>query len=771
MARRPRRASGAPRPTVRLGVTGLRQYGGYVREEFLKQLSGRRGAQTYREMRDNDDVIGAMMQAVEGILRACDWTVEPVDSEASDDIEAAEFVAACKDDLEPGWNDTLADILSFLTFGWSLHEIVYKRRADGLLGWAGFPIRSQESLLRWEWDDAADQAVGMWQLPPAGGAQVMIPFSKALLFRTTTHKNNPEGRALDPQTPIPTPDGWRVIDDLAPGDKVFDEEGRIRYVVARADWENRPCYAVRFAGGEQIVADAEHQWLTQSFAERNVMRSPGRVRTTEQLARKVKTKGGHTNYTIPWAAPLDYPEQHLPISPYVLGQWLGDGTAACGAITSHVDDAAETAALVEAEGYTTCIVQNGRPNGNGRLIRVYGQGRWAKDGLAAQLRILGLIGNKHVPTAYLRSSASQRLALLAGLMDSDGHVDGLGRCEFSNTNYELASATAELVRSLGIGAYLTSKSNSHGSTAWLVKFTPEFIPFRLSRKAARCKATGARKHHYIAEIKPVEPRRTVCIEVDGPSNLFLAGLTMIPTHNSALRSAYRSWYFKKHIEQIEGIGVERDLAGMPVMYVPKEWTDPNASADVKALFSYAQTVVRDLKRDEQEGLVLPSIVDPETKQRTLELTLLSTGGRRQQDTGAIIARYSRGIAGTLLADFLLLGHDKVGSFALSSDKSELFEYSLNMWADAIAEQFTRKAIPDLLRLNGMPGEVELRHGPVEKLDLRTLGEFVERIIGSGAVVPDEMLETMLRQRIDLPEREDMMALPAPEPEDDPAEAA
>lgn len=190
-----------------LGRIGQKRYGGFFYEEFLKELQGRKGIETYREMADNDDVIGAILFAVEMLIRQTTWSVQPGGPEAADQ-EAAEFVESCMYDMQDTWTDTISEVLSFLTYGWSYHEIVYKRRCgknsdarlnskydDKLIGWAKLPIRAQETLYQWEYDDS-DNLIGMTQQPPPDFGTFTIPIEKALLFRTKSRKNNPEGRSI-----------------------------------------------------------------------------------------------------------------------------------------------------------------------------------------------------------------------------------------------------------------------------------------------------------------------------------------------------------------------------------------------------------------------------------------------------------------------------------------------------------------------------------------------------------------------------------------------
>lgn len=190
-----------------IGRVGQRRYGGTFYEEFLYDLRGKRGIAVYNEMENNDDIVGAFLFGLEMLVRQCAWNIEPGGGTAKDK-EAAEFVESCMNDMQDTWTDTISEILSFLTYGWSYHEIVYKRRVgnakdprmkskynDGLVGWRKLPIRAQETLYRWEYD-SEDNLLGMTQQPPPGFETYTIPIEKALLFRTKSRKNNPEGRSI-----------------------------------------------------------------------------------------------------------------------------------------------------------------------------------------------------------------------------------------------------------------------------------------------------------------------------------------------------------------------------------------------------------------------------------------------------------------------------------------------------------------------------------------------------------------------------------------------
>jgi hypothetical protein len=417
------------RKFTELGSTGLRRWGGQVDEEFLPQLRGPRGVRVFREMRDNDPVVGAVVFAVDMLLRQISWRTEPA-SQDYEDLRAEQLVKDCMEDMSHTWEDLISEVLSMLTFGWSWHETVYKRRlgdvrdprfrskfSDGLIGWRKMPIRSQETMTDWVFDtDGGVQA--MKQMAPPDMTEHTIPISKSLLFRTLIHKNNPEGRSI-------------------------------------------------------------------------------------------------------------------------------------------------------------------------------------------------------------------------------------------------------------------------------------------------------------------------------------------------LRNGYRPWYFKKRLEEIEGIGIERDLAGLPVAWVPSEILSPSASDDDKTVAEMFKKMVRNVRRDEQEGLVLPLEYDDQGKE-LYRFELLNSGGTRAINIDQAITRYEQRIAMTILADFILIGHEQTGSYALSVNKTGIFRTALNSWAHSIAEVFNRHEIPRLLSLNGwthLQDYPKIVPGEVDPPDLKELGQFIQQVSGSGMVLfPDADLEDFIRQAAKLPEK-------------------
>lgn len=406
-----------------LGRLGQKRYGGFFYEEFLRELQGKKGMAVYQEMSENDDTIGAILFSIEMLIRQASWDVQPGGTTPADE-EARDFVLSCMDDMSDTWSDTISEILSFLTYGWSAHEIVYKRRCgkrsdpqlrskytDGLIGWQKLPIRSQDTLYEWLYDDN-DNIRGIIQNPPPDFGFIEIPVEKLLLFKTKSRKGNPEGRSI-------------------------------------------------------------------------------------------------------------------------------------------------------------------------------------------------------------------------------------------------------------------------------------------------------------------------------------------------LRNAYRDWYFKRRIQEIEGIGIERDLAGFPVLTAPEGLDIWNAEdLEMVAIKNAAENIVQNIRRDSLEGLVAPN---------GWELKLLTSGGQRQFDTSAVIERYDSRMAMTCMADFILLGHQNVGSFALSSDKTKMFSMAIGSYLDIICEVFNNQAIPALIDINGdyfsgITDYPTLTHGDVEDANLEKLGDYISKMITCGALIPDESVEDFVREQAGMPER-------------------
>jgi len=342
------------------------------------------------------------------------------------------------------------------------------------------------------------------------------------------------GKALKLDTPLPTPTGWTTMGEVAIGDWLIGADGKPTRVVAATDvMIGRPCYEVEFSDGTVIVADAEHQWLTETRASRKSaqaaavgynrtrnQRTFAAVRTTQQIAETLRcpTRDRRLNHSVVNTAPLQAPERDLLVPPYTLGAWLGDGTSAAAQIT-----VADTEIIMRIESE--------------EIEAVAGT-------LQARLRSIGVLNAKHIPADYLRASETQRRALLAGLLDTDGTVTNGGQIQFSVTDSRLADDVFELIVSLGYRCHRTTKRvkgrSPATSTAHILNFSTEDEVFHLSRKALLHKqrrtvaGTARIGSRFITDVRPVESAPVRCVEVDNADHLYLAGPTMIPTHNSTL---------------------------------------------------------------------------------------------------------------------------------------------------------------------------------------------------------------------------------------------
>lgn len=235
-----------------------------------------------------------------------------------------------------------------------------------------------------------------------------------------------------------------------------------------------------------------------------------------------------------------------------------------------------------------------------------------------------------------------------------------------------------------------------------------------------------------------------------------------PEGRSVLRNAYRPWYFARNIERIEAVGIERELAGLPVMYVPNQILEDSAAGDAKArgiLDSYLK-VSKNVRLNEQAGLVLPSdtYTDADDKPTTIplvELKLLSSSGTRAIDTNRIVTRHETNIARSMMADFIMLGTSGGGggAYSLGKDKSSLFESCLTGWLTNIETILQRQIVRPLWYLNGkdintMP---YISHTPMLRESFDQFCTAMEKLTRSGmALFPSESLEEYIRDRFDLP---------------------
>lgn len=380
-----------------------------------------------------------------------------------------------------------------------------------------------------------------------------------------------QGKALSLDTEIPTPDGWKRMADIHPGDYVYGQDGKPSKVLVESEIFDKPMYLVTFEDGAQIKASGDHVWTVKTKRScRTAKRVPksgkrsgngkryrdgGWYETTTQemfddpsfLYLRADGKGLEYKYRVPMCLPVEYPERDLPIDPYVLGAWLGDGTSTKPQITIGAEDEDEMVRIMSCHGHTVTLHRY--PSDDGTRANTYDidhHPRGHGNGPFKQKLIdLDLIGNKHIPDEYMHASAEQRWELVRGLMDTDGTCSASGQCEFTQKSEVLARQTSELLSSLGIKAVVHSKRAScNGVPAGIVYriqfYTDKQNPcFMLGRKRKRLKDKLAPRMSCksITSIERIPNEPSKCIAIDNDSHLYLAGRQYTATHNTSLAAA------------------------------------------------------------------------------------------------------------------------------------------------------------------------------------------------------------------------------------------
>jgi deoxycytidine triphosphate deaminase len=348
-----------------------------------------------------------------------------------------------------------------------------------------------------------------------------------------------EGKALALDTPIPTPDGWSTVGDLHAGDWVFDGNGHPTPVVAVTQpVEGRPCRAIRFSDGTTIVADVNHQWQVWTRYDR-ARRGRPRIVSTGEIERTLKCGAADYNHHVAQAAPVEYLWRELPIDPYVLGAWLCDGTSATAEITSADRPILRELVMAGERVQPACKPLEFRVGGTGHRRNPTTERDEPSESLQSRLRALGLIGNKHIPRDYLQGSVQQRRALLEGIMDTDGYVDELSRCDVTTISRRLAEDYRELIASLGYKPVVAETTATlYGKVYGMrydVQFTPHERVFRLPGKLARQRLLQRLPMgRAITDVHECESVPVRCIEVGAPDGVYVVSRSFIPTHNSSL---------------------------------------------------------------------------------------------------------------------------------------------------------------------------------------------------------------------------------------------
>jgi phage terminase large subunit-like protein/intein/homing endonuclease len=413
------------------------------------------------------------------------------------------------------------------------------------------------------------------------------------------------GKALSLDTPIITPTGWKTMKELKVGDYVYGNDGKpTKITLASEVFKDHDCYEITFEDGEKITADADHIWTVMTKNSRRASKrkikyeSKSEIKyrendgyfdiTTKEMIRdfvhiRNDGKGKEYKYRVPMNGAIEFNEQNLLIDPYVLGVWLGDGDSRGPRITMSPDDVE----MIEHLKNTGIVVKISEDKRNGvlrptlinkkhlthcrrghlktkhmdsnkkcrvcenELRRLKRNKKEIPEWnplyltIVEQLRLLGVLNNKHIPINYLMSSIEQRMELLRGLMDTDGYVEKRGQCEFVQKRKKLINDFSELLSSLGIKHTIREKqARCNGRDAGTVYSVLFYVDknsscFKMERKHNRLKDSLAprMKNKSIVDIRKVESVPTKCIAVDNDEHLYLAGKRMTVTHNTTETAA------------------------------------------------------------------------------------------------------------------------------------------------------------------------------------------------------------------------------------------
>jgi predicted phage terminase large subunit-like protein len=377
------------------------------------------------------------------------------------------------------------------------------------------------------------------------------------------------GKACAHDTPILTTKGWKVHGDLQIGDFVYSPDGTPTMVVYLSP-DVQEVVPVTLSNGEVIRCHLNHEWKV--FDRRSM--SWKVLETRDMLGDtwigQWGQRGGRARFQLPDVASINFAQKQLPLDPYVLGAWLGDGTSANTRMAHHIDDVEVIGAIVAA-GHK--ITKRWQQASTGVCYAEFTGKRGVGSEFQQALRGLGVLGSKHIPEQYLRASTEQRLELLAGLIDTDGHVEvATGRCRFITGSTALRDGALDLCTTLGFRPYVTQQSpiiSSSGVIGRKIIYTVGFqtnlpLPTKIARKAVNF--YGLRRRVSIVSIGDVESAPARSIQVARDDGLYLVGRALNVTHNTELisrrfipwllgKDAYRNVIFATYNEPFsEDIG-------------------------------------------------------------------------------------------------------------------------------------------------------------------------------------------------------------------------
>jgi phage RecT family recombinase len=381
-------------------------------------------------------------------------------------------------------------------------------------------------------------------------------YSKTFNFGSSLWKTNPESMGLKGlyiKTPIKTYNrGWITMGDVRVGDVVYDGEGRLTNVIAVSERKHRPCYKINFYNGESAVCDDEHNWVVRCTAHKEYYK--------KSIKEMFEMKANGKSISIETTQQGGLVNHDLPIDPYCLGYWIGNGSKGHAVVTCNSLDSDYVEAKYRAAGFDVNRDKNSENSDTLRISRLDKTGR--EGGFKKQLERAGLLGNKFVPSEYEFASYEQRMELIRGLLDSDGtcllRKGGSVRAVFSQeaSKLDIVKSLYRLLCSVGEQPSYPRKYRGYGFGKYIesyaIRFTPRTNVFGVPRKAEKLRERFLCNSWGIKSIESIPPKETVCIAVDSPSHTYLCTESQIKTHNTVLKTLIKK-YLPKSTEMQKAI--------------------------------------------------------------------------------------------------------------------------------------------------------------------------------------------------------------------------
>lgn len=397
--------------------------------------------------------------------------------------------------------------------------------------------------------------------PYAGTFDILMAYRMNGQIKYAIH----DFKGLPIDTPILTVNGFKNMGDLNVGDYVYDKNGKPTKIINCSAVHNNPCMKIKFNDGYSIIADIEHRWEISFLksSTKGVYKIENIIMTTQELydyIKKLNNDKKRESYKIPKiynCKPINNISlSELPIDPYVLGVWLGDGDSATGYVTNMYKEVFDE---VRRRGY---FVGNDvdKTNGCGKAEKrcIFG--------LSEKLRKLNLLYNKHIPDIFIvKSTFEQRLDLLRGIMDTDGYYNKVrNRYVVTTTKMNQVEFVTKILASLGIKPTVckyigicTNCAHISKFTGYSINFSTNIYPFLTRKIKVREVKRSNRNFRNVISVEKTDTVPTRCIEVDSPTHTYLADKMLLVTHNTnaSLTSDYARKYKQMMIEPFGSLGL------------------------------------------------------------------------------------------------------------------------------------------------------------------------------------------------------------------------